>query len=155
MIGGRKLLLSIATYSCLMPFLSFTSCTNAESSFDCSSKGARRSVRGPRSFSNQSLGIGPLAGAGRKKNVPNRASADRERKVAASGATPLDVMLKAMREVAQIDAEIAVWQAIEPSLITAAQIEELSEKRERLRRRIEWIKSQLKLTPPPEQGDSN
>jgi hypothetical protein len=40
---------------------------------------------------------GRRAGAGRKPNVPNRASADRERKVAASGATPLDVMLKAMR----------------------------------------------------------
>jgi hypothetical protein len=40
---------------------------------------------------------GKRAGAGRKPNVPNRASADRERKVAASGETPLDVMLKSMR----------------------------------------------------------
>jgi hypothetical protein len=40
---------------------------------------------------------GKRAGAGRKPNVPNRASANRERQVAASGATPLDVMLKAMR----------------------------------------------------------
>jgi hypothetical protein len=40
---------------------------------------------------------GKRQGAGRKKNSPNRASADRERKVAASGATPLEVMLKAMR----------------------------------------------------------
>src|SRR5580692_4251988 len=40
---------------------------------------------------------GKRPGAGRKKNVPNRASANRERKVAASGATPLDVLLKAMR----------------------------------------------------------
>lgn len=40
---------------------------------------------------------GRRAGAGRKKNVPNRASAARERAVAASGATPLDTMLKAMR----------------------------------------------------------
>ena len=37
------------------------------------------------------------AGAGRKPNVPNRASANRERAAAASGATPLDVMLKSMR----------------------------------------------------------
>jgi hypothetical protein len=58
-------------------------------------------------------------------------------------------------EVAQLDVEIARWQAIEPSLITAAQIQDLSERRERFRRRIEWIDSQLKLTPPPEQGDSN
>jgi hypothetical protein len=40
---------------------------------------------------------GKRAGAGRKPNVPNRASADRERKVAASGETPLDVLLKSMR----------------------------------------------------------
>jgi hypothetical protein len=40
---------------------------------------------------------GKRPGAGRKKNVPNRANANRERAVAASGATPLEVMLKAMR----------------------------------------------------------
>jgi hypothetical protein len=40
---------------------------------------------------------GKRPGAGRKKNVPNRASANRERAAAASGATPLDVMLKSMR----------------------------------------------------------
>jgi hypothetical protein len=40
---------------------------------------------------------GKRPGAGRKKNVPNRASANREREAAASGATPLDVMLKSMR----------------------------------------------------------
>jgi|ERR1700730_1947051 hypothetical protein len=40
---------------------------------------------------------GKRPGAGRKKNVPNRASAKREREAAASGATPLDVMLKSMR----------------------------------------------------------
>jgi hypothetical protein len=42
---------------------------------------------------------GKRAGAGRKKNTPNRASAERERKVAASGATPLDVMLRSMRSL--------------------------------------------------------
>ena len=36
---------------------------------------------------------GRRAGAGRKPNVPNKASAKRERKVAASGETPLDVLL--------------------------------------------------------------
>jgi hypothetical protein len=40
---------------------------------------------------------GKRAGAGRKPNTPNRASANRERAAAASGATPLDVMLKSMR----------------------------------------------------------
>jgi hypothetical protein len=40
---------------------------------------------------------GKRPGAGRKPNVPNRASANRERAAAASGATPLDVMLKSMR----------------------------------------------------------
>lgn len=40
---------------------------------------------------------GKREGAGRKKNVPNRASARREQMVAASGATPLDVMLTSMR----------------------------------------------------------
>ena len=40
---------------------------------------------------------GKRPGAGRKKNIPNKASANREREAAASGATPLDVMLKSMR----------------------------------------------------------
>ncbi|WP_426442887.1 hypothetical protein [Bradyrhizobium genosp. P] len=40
---------------------------------------------------------GKRPGAGRKKGVPNRATAARERAVAASGSTPLDVMIKAMR----------------------------------------------------------
>jgi PIN domain-containing protein len=47
------------------------------------------------------------------------------------------------REVEQIGAEIAVWQAIEPSLITESKIQDLSEERERLRKRIEWIGNQL------------
>lgn len=45
---------------------------------------------------------GKRPGAGRKKNVPNRASANRERKVAASGTTPLDVMLKSMRVLLEL-----------------------------------------------------
>jgi hypothetical protein len=40
---------------------------------------------------------GKRPGAGRKKNVPNRASANREREAAASGATPIGVMLRSMR----------------------------------------------------------
>ncbi|NEU95661.1 hypothetical protein [Bradyrhizobium uaiense] len=40
---------------------------------------------------------GKRPGAGRKKGVPNKATAARERAVAASGSTPLDVMIKAMR----------------------------------------------------------
>ena len=40
---------------------------------------------------------GPRPGAGRKKNAPNKATAERQAKVAASGQTPLDVMLEAMR----------------------------------------------------------
>jgi len=40
---------------------------------------------------------GKRSGAGRKKGSPNKASAIRERKVAASGITPLDVMIRAMR----------------------------------------------------------
>jgi hypothetical protein len=42
---------------------------------------------------------GKRPGAGRKKNVPNRASANREREAAASGATPRDVMLMSMRSL--------------------------------------------------------
>lgn len=40
---------------------------------------------------------GKRPGAGRKKGVPNKATVARERAVAASGSTPLDVMIKAMR----------------------------------------------------------
>jgi hypothetical protein len=42
---------------------------------------------------------GRRAGAGRKPNVPNRASAKREREVAESGASPLDVMIRTMRSL--------------------------------------------------------
>lgn len=42
---------------------------------------------------------GKRAGAGRKRNSPNKASAQREREAAASGATPLDVLLKSMRSL--------------------------------------------------------
>ncbi|RWP68202.1 MAG: hypothetical protein EOR07_07615 [Mesorhizobium sp.] len=41
---------------------------------------------------------GNRPGAGRKRGAPNKASAARQAKVAASGATPLDYMLKVMRD---------------------------------------------------------
>lgn len=50
---------------------------------------------------------GKRPGAGRKKNIPNRASAARERAVAASGMTPLDTMLKAMRTFSALADECA------------------------------------------------
>lgn len=40
---------------------------------------------------------GKREGAGRKSGIPNKASLARQKRVAASGATPLDVMLKDMR----------------------------------------------------------
>src|SRR6187455_1213993 len=40
---------------------------------------------------------GKRLGAGRRPGVPNKATVDRQKEVAASGATPLDVMLKTMR----------------------------------------------------------
>lgn len=40
---------------------------------------------------------GKRPGAGRKKNAPNKASALREARIAASGVTPLDVMIQDMR----------------------------------------------------------
>lgn len=41
---------------------------------------------------------GARPGAGRKRNKPNKATAAREARVAASGDTPLDYMLKVMRD---------------------------------------------------------
>jgi hypothetical protein len=41
---------------------------------------------------------GKRAGAGRKKGIPNRASAAREAAIAASGLTPLEYMLTTMRD---------------------------------------------------------
>ena len=41
---------------------------------------------------------GKREGAGRKKGVPNRASAARQAAIAASGLTPLDYMLTTMRD---------------------------------------------------------
>jgi len=50
---------------------------------------------------------GRRPGAGRKRNSPNKASAARERAVAASGMTPLDTMLKAMRVLLALADETA------------------------------------------------
>lgn len=41
---------------------------------------------------------GNRPGAGRKAGTPNKASVERQRKVAATGITPLDYMLKVMRD---------------------------------------------------------
>ncbi len=41
---------------------------------------------------------GRRVGAGRKKGIPNRASAAREAAIAASGLTPLEYMLETMRD---------------------------------------------------------
>jgi hypothetical protein len=41
---------------------------------------------------------GKRSGSGRKKHVPNRASAAREREAKASGLTPADILLHVMRE---------------------------------------------------------
>ena len=40
---------------------------------------------------------GKRSGAGRKANTPNKATKERQERVAATGATPLDVMIEAMR----------------------------------------------------------
>lgn len=41
---------------------------------------------------------GNRAGAGRKSGIPNKASVERQKKVAATGETPLEYMLKVMRD---------------------------------------------------------
>lgn len=41
---------------------------------------------------------GARSGAGRKRGVPNKASVARQKKVAATGITPLDYMLSVMRD---------------------------------------------------------
>lgn len=41
---------------------------------------------------------GNRPGAGRRPGIPNKASAERQKKVAATGITPLDYMLKVMRD---------------------------------------------------------
>lgn len=41
---------------------------------------------------------GSRPGAGRRKGVPNKATQERQKRVAATGITPLDYMLKVMRD---------------------------------------------------------
>jgi len=41
---------------------------------------------------------GKRDGAGRKSGVPNKATAERQKEIAASGETPLDYMLRVMRD---------------------------------------------------------
>lgn len=60
---------------------------------------------------------GKRIGAGRKPNTPNKANAAREARIAASGVTPLDVMIQDMRfhydlyQVALAEQNIAVAKA--------------------------------------------
>lgn len=61
---------------------------------------------------------GLRAGAGRKPNTPNKASAARQAKVAATGLTPLDIMLDNARYFHEqaLDAEAAL-AAMQPDVI--------------------------------------
>ena len=48
---------------------------------------------------------GPRPGAGRRKNVPNKASAERAAAVQGTGQTPLDVMIETMRHFRALGAK--------------------------------------------------
>ena len=63
----------------------------------CSYPGIEKIVEAVGSLKKYQVRGGKRPGSGRKKNSPNKASAKREREVAASGATPLDKMLRSMR----------------------------------------------------------
>lgn len=57
------------------------------------------------------MGVGgKREGAGRKKGVPNKANAERQAEIAASGLTPLDYMLGILRDTNQT-AENRAWAA--------------------------------------------
>ena len=64
---------------------------------------------------------GSRAGAGRKAGTPNKASAERQAEVAASGLTPLDYMLSIMRDEdkvfdVRLDAAKAAAPYVHPKL---------------------------------------
>jgi hypothetical protein len=69
--------------------------------------------------------------AGRKKNVPNKASVERQARVAATGKTPLDVMLENMRrtdsEAEKLAAEIAAGHATGESFTRLVQLRRLAQ----------------------------
>ena|SRR6188768_2054565 len=67
---------------------------------------------------------GPRPGAGRKSGTPNKASAQREAAVTASGLTPLDYMLTVMRDTKQtpavrLDAAKSAAPYVHPKLSSA------------------------------------
>lgn len=64
---------------------------------------------------------GPRPGAGRKAGTPNKATAERQREVEASGLTPLEYLLSVMREetneqAARLDAAKAAAGYVHPKL---------------------------------------
>ena len=70
---------------------------------------------------------GKRLGAGRKKGVPNRASVAREAAVAASGLTPLEYMLRTMRDASKplalrLDMAKAAAPYVHPRLASVEQM---------------------------------
>jgi hypothetical protein len=69
---------------------------------------------------------GKRLGAGRKKGIPNRASAERQAAIQASGLTPLEYMLTTMRdeskpEAVRLDVAKAVAPYVHPRLASVEQ----------------------------------
>jgi hypothetical protein len=69
---------------------------------------------------------GKRPGAGRKKGIPNRASASRQASIEASGLTPLEYMLTTMRdeskpETVRLDVAKAVAPYVHPRLASVEQ----------------------------------
>jgi hypothetical protein len=67
------------------------------------------------------MAVGRKTGGGSRKGIPNKATAKRERQVAASGLTPLDFMLKTLRNAKQpyeerMRAAIAAAPYVHPKL---------------------------------------
>lgn len=63
---------------------------------------------------------GKREGAGRKKGAPNKTTQAKRAEIAASGITPLDFMLKIMREPIPAEADISQRLAIEARQLDAA-----------------------------------
>jgi hypothetical protein len=73
---------------------------------------------------------GKRPGAGRKKGIPNRASAAREAAIAASGLTPLEYMLTTMRDESKpvtlrLDMAKAAAPYVHPRLASVEQAVEI------------------------------
>jgi len=64
---------------------------------------------------------GKREGAGRKRGAPNKATQERQAKVAATGATRLEVMIRKMRfHLAIADREMAKGEAADTEKVIAA-----------------------------------